>query len=186
MNWPWPSDRAEVEAPACPWSPQCNNAGGLGCCLTAVQNRLSAVHPSSIARDQRADHTTVDRQVVVAGEEVRRRVAHDRPRLRIRSNGLAQAAQSQWDVMTVGPTSPTRSTSSEPHHGQITRQRLGLPGERDGDVARAIEGEFGRPAAGPRGVRRRTMRPPTARKAWSNGHNQSRTSNGQPATEAVR
>jgi len=47
--------------------------------------------------------------------------AHDRPRLRIRSNGLAQAAQSHWDVMTVGPTSPTRSTSSEPHHGQLTR-----------------------------------------------------------------
>src|SRR4029453_6855842 len=102
-------------------APESKTAAGLGCCLTAVQNRLSAVHPSSIARDQRADHTTLDRQVVVAGGEVRRRVAHDRPPLRLRSNGLAQAAQSHWDVMTVGPASPTRSTSSEPHHGQITR-----------------------------------------------------------------
>jgi hypothetical protein len=46
--------------------------------------------------------------------------------------------------MTVGPTSPTRSTSSEPHLGQITRSEAwGAPGERDGDVARAIEGELG-------------------------------------------
>lgn len=155
-------------------------------CLTAVQNRLSAVHPSSIARDQRADHTTLDRQVVVAGEEVRRRVAHDRPRLRIRSNGLAQAAQSHWDVMTVGPTSPTRSTSSEPHHGQITRSEAWAPW---GTRRRRRPRHRGRVwAAGCRSARReaRTMRPPTARKAWSNGHNQSRTSNGQPATEAVR
>ena len=187
-NWPWPSDRAEVEAPACPWSPQCNNAGGLSCCLTAVQNRLSAVHPSSIARDQRADHTTLDRQVVVAGEEVRRRVAHDRPRSRIRSNrtGSRRRARSHWDVMTVGPTSPTRSTSAEPHHGQITRSEAwALWGTRRRRRPRH-RGRVWGPAAGPRGVRRRTMRSPTARKAWSDGHNQSRTSNGQPATEAVR
>src|SRR5918992_6255109 len=134
--------------------------------------------PLVAAMQQRRRTRLLDRQVVVAGEEVRRRVAHDRPRLRIRSNGLAQAAQCHWDVMTVGPTSPTRSTSSEPHHGQITRSEAWALWERDGDVARAIEGEFGRPAAGSRGVRRRTMIPPTGRKAWSDGHNQSRTSNG--------
>jgi len=45
-------------------------------------------------------------------KSLRCRLGHDRPRLRIRSKGLLQAAQIHWEVITVGPTSPTRSTSS--------------------------------------------------------------------------
>src|SRR5215207_10518441 len=75
---------------------------------------------------RRADHisrrtTSSPRSTVVGPVAGERRLGHDRPRLRIRSNGLLQAVQIHWEVITVGPTSPTRSTSSEPHHGQLTR-----------------------------------------------------------------
>jgi hypothetical protein len=57
----------------------------------------------------------------------RRPPGHDRPRLRIRSNGLRQARQSHCEVISVGPTSPTRSTSLAPHHGQVTSSTTRAP-----------------------------------------------------------
>jgi hypothetical protein len=43
----------------------------------------------------------------------------------MRSNGLRQAVQIHCEVITVGPTSPTCSTSADPHQGQVTRWSSG-------------------------------------------------------------